>query len=114
MGGMGGGGDLYNRTFNLKDDAYILLTFGDVYADSTVIEKNKVLPIRSVDPIDFTENKQHYGRSLTNEHVAHISLGLISRLVITGILILIPRYFRAPLQTPAKRDIPKWALIHRF
>lgn len=105
---------MYNMTTDLTLPHFLLITFGDVYKGTTVIKKPLRRAIVSKEKIYFMGHTLTSGRSLTQSHIAHISLGLFARMFVGAFIVLIPRYFKKPLSDAAKNSRnPKWAVIQR-
>lgn len=106
-------GTQQTRTFDLSDNYYIFLAWGDVFQDTDTPMKHVELPLVSLHAINFTQFGMIGASSVPLMVQIHGMFSILAWMTLAGFSLIVARHFRADLRKPFL-GIPLWFQLHRY
>ncbi|XP_025095425.1 putative ferric-chelate reductase 1 isoform X2 [Pomacea canaliculata] len=102
-----------NKTFDLKEDYYMMIAWGHVKKGSDVIAKHQTLPPVTDGKVKFGEHTVYRGSSLSSYARVHVAMMSLVWVLLAGLLLVKPRYIRSLVNSDKLRKINLWLQVHR-
>ncbi|KAI0235334.1 Ferric-chelate reductase 1 [Lamellibrachia satsuma] len=101
------------RTFDLSDNYYLFLAWGDVFQGTDTPMKHVELPLVSLHAINFTQFGMIGASSVPLMVQIHGMFSILAWMTLAGFSMIVARHFRADLRRPFL-GIPLWFQLHRY
>ncbi|KAK2165547.1 hypothetical protein NP493_1360g00019 [Ridgeia piscesae] len=103
----------HTRTFDLSDNYYIFLAWGDVFQGTDTPMKHVELPLVSLQAINFTQFRMIGVSSVPLMIQIHGMFAILAWMTLAGFSMVVARHFRSDLRKPFL-GIPLWFQLHRY
>lgn len=102
----------YNRSFNLDEDWYLHLGWGDLYTGNDALGKHVELPLVTSTEVDFQKNEILYGYAIPMAIQAHGAMNMIAWVALAGFAMVVSRHYKDAMDQGCYGS-KIWFQVHR-